>query len=314
VHRVDTEDGASVVLHRHPHDGPPVLVVHGISTHHGFWDLTPERSLARALTAAGFDAWLLDLRGHGLAETDANGRPQKVGWTVDDYGRYDLPAAIAHVRAQTGAETVGYVGHSMGGMVAAVYQAMHGDDALNALVVVGSPMDFAGADPLLELARVGMGFGGVVPRVPSELAGRVAAQLPRLVTIDSILYQPDNVDEATRLALYTRGASPLTRGELKQFGQAVDQGRFASMDGEIDYLEALERLRVPLLVIAGRADHIAPVDRVRPYYEAAGSAEKRFVVAGRAEGFSHDYGHCDLGMGNTAPTETFPLVIDWLKR
>ncbi|RME21832.1 MAG: alpha/beta hydrolase, partial [Deltaproteobacteria bacterium] len=142
-------------LRRYPAAGPPVLLVHGISSNHRTWDLGPQRSLARALQARGYDAWLLDLRGHGLAERDPAGRRQRNGWTMDDYGRYDLPAAIDHVRSVSGFDRVGYVGHSMGGMVAAIYNALVGDDALAALVVVGSPVDFADPDPLVTLASRG---------------------------------------------------------------------------------------------------------------------------------------------------------------
>ena len=60
---VPTEDGAAVHLHRHAADGPPVLLVHGISSNSNFMDLGPDRSLALHLQALGFDAWSLDLRG-----------------------------------------------------------------------------------------------------------------------------------------------------------------------------------------------------------------------------------------------------------
>ena len=61
---VETEDGAEAWLHRHPAEGPPVVVVHGLSSNHWCWDLDPERSLATTLGERGFDTWFLDLRGH----------------------------------------------------------------------------------------------------------------------------------------------------------------------------------------------------------------------------------------------------------
>ena len=110
--RLHTSDGAPIQLHRHPGDGQPVLVVHGISSNHRCWDLSPERSLAVALAEAGYDAWLLDLRGHGDAIVP---EARTHGWTVDDYGGRDMHRAITHIQGQTGAERVAIVGHSMGG-------------------------------------------------------------------------------------------------------------------------------------------------------------------------------------------------------
>ena len=129
---MQTEDGATIALHHHPGDGPPVLIVHGISSNHRCWDLSPERSVATALVAAGFDPWLLDLRGHGDALTDAQGRRQWGGWTMDDYGQHDVPAAVAYVLAQTGEDKIGYVGHSLGGMIGAVVDEAQHHPALEA--------------------------------------------------------------------------------------------------------------------------------------------------------------------------------------
>ena len=103
-HDVLTADGAALALHRHPADGPPVLIVHGISSNHHSWDLSADRSLGVWLAAEGYDAWLLDLRGHGDSTRDARGHAQRSGWSVDDYGQQDIPAAVAHVLQVTGAE------------------------------------------------------------------------------------------------------------------------------------------------------------------------------------------------------------------
>lgn len=314
-HTVATADGAAVHLVRYPAAGPPVVMVHGISSNHRTWDLDPEHSLARALQARGYDAWLLDLRGHGLATHDAQGRRQRAGWTMDDYGRYDLPAAIDHVRAATGHDRVGYVGHSMGGMVAAIYNALHGDDALAALVVVGSPVDFGHPEPLLGLAAgsspVATTFS---PTLATPVMARAAALAPRLpLLVDPLLFASDNVDEDTRKRMYRSIVSPMSRGELQQLRGMMAGGGFTSADGTVDYAQALAGLRTPLLVIAGRGDHIAPVDRVTPWIELSGSTEESLFIASRANGLSHDYGHLDLAMGEAAPREIHPRIVEWMQ-
>lgn len=316
-HLVKTEDGATIALHRHPGEGPPVLVVHGISSNHRCWDLSPERSVATALVAAGFDPWLLDLRGHGDALTDAEGRRQWGGWTMDDYGLRDVPAAVDYVLERTGAARVGYVGHSLGGMIGAVYasSAPGAQDKLYALIAVGSPLDFSDPDPLvsgaLGLARWSL------PVVPTDQLAKVQAAMggratPINAMVDAALL--NDVSPELRPMMYRAITSPMTGGELRQLGAAAQEGGFVDAQGLVDYRGPLAKVTVPTLVIAGRADQIAPVDRVMAFYTAVGAPERRLVIAGRATGFAVDYGHLDLTLGDHAATEIFPLIAEWLRR
>jgi pimeloyl-ACP methyl ester carboxylesterase len=316
-HTVNTDDGAAIVLNRRQADGPPVIIVHGISSNHHCWDLTPERSLAVYLQEQGFDAWLLDLRCHGDATLDATGKRQWAGWSIDHYGRHDVPAAVDYVLQKTGSERVGYVGHSLGGMVGAIYAGTHpgANDKLSALIAVGSPMDFSDPDPVVWSALTTAGFTWI-PVIPSDLGGKVAALLDgeTHTAVDrwaqDLLFtdiQQDLIGE-----MYSRVASPLTRGELKQLSLVTREGVFVDAEGEVDYVEALTNVQVPTLVISGRGDQIAPVDRVYAYYASTGAEQKRFVVAGKAQGFAADYGHLDLPLGDHAREEIYPLIRDWL--
>lgn len=310
---VPTADGASVQLHRHPAQGPPVLLVHGLGSRAAYWDLMPDRSLASFLRTQGFDVWLLDLRGHGGHQRTASGRHLSVGWTLDDYGRFDLDAAINHIRDTTGHETVSAVGHSLGGMALAVYQAWHGDSALASVVVLGSPMDFHHPDPLVGLARSSLAVGKALPAFPTPAAGRLFQHGRLPFHAEALLFNPDNLDRETQRAVFVQGTGPVSRGEMRHLLQTLRTGRFESMDGSRAYLAHLETLSVPLLVVAGRRDVVAPPDRVRPFFDAAGSPDKRWVLAGRDDGFLSDYGHLDLTLGTHAPAEIYPLVAAWLR-
>ncbi len=316
-HTVATSDGAELVLHRHGvQGGVPVVIVHGISSNHHCWDLAEGRSLGAFLAAQGIDAWLLDLRGHGDSQKKVGGGRLWSGWTVDDYGRQDLPAAIDYVRTATSRARVGLVGHSLGGMVAAIYASSHpgGDDSLLALVAVASPMDFSDPDPLLTTslwaARL---YGPFLPVIPSPLAARIQGALPgRLTPVDDLLF--NDLSEPMRGLMYQRVVSPLVGGELRQFGQILRTGSFTASDGGVDYPGILDRIKTPTLVIAGRADRVAPPDRVLAYFKGVGAEEKRFVIAGRAFGFAADYGHLDLTLGDHAEKEIFPLIAQWVNR
>jgi pimeloyl-ACP methyl ester carboxylesterase len=201
----------------------------------------------------------------------------------------------------------------MGGHVAAAYVATHGDSALSALVVVGSPIDFEDLEPRFRLSRAGALFGSALPALPSPWAARMAASLQALpFGMDQLFYAEGSISPETRAAMYRTVVSPLSRGELTHYRRVLRAGHLISSDGSIDYREVLGSMEVPLLVIAGAGDMVAPPDRVRAYFEHAGSTDKTFLLAGRQTGFSFDYGHLDLTLGDHAPDEIHRPIGEWL--
>jgi pimeloyl-ACP methyl ester carboxylesterase len=113
--------------------------------------------------------------------------------------------------------------------------------------------------------------------------------------------------------MYKAVVSPLFAGELSQLMSVTQQGVFSDETGHEHYWKTLEKVRIPTRVIAGRGDRVAPPDRVYGFYSGLKNAERDFVIAGEATGFSVDYGHLDLPLGDHAQKEIFPLVVEWLR-
>lgn len=311
---VATTDGAEIALHRHSHEGPPVLVVHGISSNHRFWDLTEDHSLAEALTAAHFDPWLLDLRGHGDALHTKAGDRQHHGWTIDDYGQHDVAAAIEHIQSATGHDRVAIVGHSMGGMVAAVYAAIHGDDAIAGLVMVGAPIVFPEGDARAWLGKALSGIGGIPPSVATPAVARFMAGWHPSLPLhgEAILFNASNMAESMQHLMLTSVVSPTTRGEVRQLNRMMNAGHLVSADGSVNYTAAMTRVDVPLLVIGGGQDRIVPRDAIEPWATATGASDVTVTIASTANGFVADYGHLDLVLGQAAPREILHPIVQWL--
>ncbi len=308
---VPTRDGAVVALHRHAvPGGPPVLLVHGISSNGRFWDLDPELSLAAWLQARGWDAWVLDLRGHGHA-AEAAPTPLSYDWTVDTYGREDAPAAVDFVRRATGFSRVAWVGHSMGGMVGAVYLASGGDRALSAFVPVASPAAFRKDDPLMGVGRVALAAGAMLPRVDSAGAARLSLALGDPTGLRGRLYNAENVPDAWLSRVMGRIVSPLGRMEMRHFARMIDAERFQSYAGDVDWGARLRDVHVPTLAFSGGADHVVPPARAAAWTTLLGGPVE-LVVADRAHGVQADYGHLDFGVGVRAPTEIWPHIARFL--
>ena len=310
--RLHTADGATIALHHHPAAGPPVLLVHGISSNHHYFDLDSSHDLADWLAARGHDVWMLDLRGHGDALYGDRGR-QFTGWTLDDYGEYDVDTAVRSIQTMTGAARVDYIGHSMGGMVGAIYAVRHGEGSLGAMVVLGSPASFSLKDPLFGLAQLGMAAGGSsLLWVETPAFAGVAADLKGAVPLhlQEKLYNPANYSPATVDAMLRQIASPLARTEMAHFGRMIRDERFESWDRSSDYRAELSRVDLPLLAIGSNHDEIVPAARVQAYADAM-AGERRFFLASDGN-VSNPYGHLDYALADAAPTEIFPMIEAWL--
>lgn len=102
-------DGAGLCLH-HTSGGSrgPVLMSPGTAmTALTYCADTVPQNIVEFLVAQGFDIWLFDWRTSPLL--DAHKRP----YSFDDVARYDWPAAIAQVKARTGAEQVSVLAHCL---------------------------------------------------------------------------------------------------------------------------------------------------------------------------------------------------------
>ena len=98
----------------------------------------------------------------------------------------------------------------------------------------------------------------------------------------------------------------MSRQEMQQFGRMLTRERFESADGKVDWTEAFHETSVPVLAIAGSADLAGQPEFVRPWAEGHGG-EAHYVEL-------PDYGHLDLGLGEDAERDVFPLIGDWLQR
>ena len=112
VHDVTTSDGTGVRLtHYAMGDKGPIVLAPGYGNAARAFALdTVEHSFTEYLGENGYDVWLFDYR----ASPDLPSSYTQ--FTVDDIAMRDWPAAIGHVRKETGADSVQALGHCVGGL------------------------------------------------------------------------------------------------------------------------------------------------------------------------------------------------------
>jgi polyhydroxyalkanoate synthase subunit PhaC len=285
----------------------PVLLVHGFGQNRYTWHL-PARSFSNYLARAGFDVFNLDLRGHGRSRHFGAARCRG----VEDYVREDVPAAVEEVQALSGGRPVWLVGHSLGGLVA-YGSAPTLTGAIAGIASIGSPYHFTRGS--LTLGAVSLFFRGLamtsLPNAPLPLAPVGMAMRFMRRFAESPLYplpvrgwhagscEPHVLEQYLRLAFDRAAVSEM----VDMFGWAAKR-RFG--DRESDYGERFEKTNLPLLVVAGANDDLAPPASVRPGFTLSRSTDKTYREV--------PLGHIDLIVGRDAPLMTWSLVSQWIQK
>ncbi len=289
----------------------PVVLCHGIANNFSFLEFLPPQNVAQFLTNLGFDTYSVGHRG------DAHSVPPD--WLndadFDDIVRADIPAILEAVYAHSKKERVLWVGHSLGGLLGLASAAV--SPKIVGICTIGSPVFFKLQNAYGWLLKVGQWLSPA-GLFPTDFMARVLAPFAARINIGekviSVSANLKNIDAASQRALLANGTAPLWRGVLWQLEDWVRSNTFRSRDGKIDYRAQLAALQVPILVVAGSVDGLAPLTVSREYFELLTTHDKQFAPFGKAFGQVEDYGHGDLVIGRLAHTEVYPVIGDWLVR
>ncbi len=290
-----------------------VLLIHGFGQNRYAFHL-PSRSMANHLARAGFDVFNVDLRGRGRSGHLGAERPS----AVLDFIREDVPTALDVIARLTGDRPVYLVGHSLGGVVAYAV-AVDQRPRVAGIVSLGSPYHFARGSRWL--GGLGAAFLAIdrrfpVPNiaVPTRSFGSLVRATRRFV--ESPLYplpirgfrrgslEPHVLNEHMALAMDFGSVSTLRA----MFTWAAELGASdpASVERLHGYARPFEALDIPLLVVAGSHDDLAPPASVKPVFTLSSSNDKEYREL--------PFGHIDILVGRDAPLFIWPLIETWIKR
>lgn len=321
IHHVRTADGWRIALRRYrPRgDGPrfvePVILCHGLGANHYNLDWDPPYGVAQALAERGRDCWVIGLRGHHGSDRPRLSNDLRWGFSFDDYLHHDVPAAIEHVLRATGAQRAQWVGHSMGGILAYALGGTEWEKRLGGgIVAVGSPATFAHQRYLVWLVRLGLLLAGR-SRVRKRWISWTVAPWSGFFDppLSELVIAPKSMEGPVIRRLQAHAFEDISAGVMRQFGDWVLNDSLRSADRTKDYRESMRRLQVPVLLVGGSRDKMAPEACVRAAAEAIPSQDKTLLLVGRDHGSRVDYGHGDLLLGVEAPREIYPAIDRWLR-
>jgi len=219
-----------------------VAVVHGYGEHAGRYF-----QLGGEFAARGFHMCAYDLRGHGRS-AGRRGHVTRFKEYLDDTASF-----LDRVRSEAAGLPLFLLGHSMGGLIAAVFAEQRRPNDLAGLVL---------SAPFLRLAEP-------VPRyklVLAHIASTVAPSMDVGNTLDAAGLSHD--DEV--VAAYRTDPLNHTAATARWATEVLSAQRSA--------LAHAGRISQRLLVMAGADDPVAHPDAARELYAAAGSRDKRLLI------------------------------------
>ena len=322
-----TEDGWDLaIVHFAPADygatprpgALPVLMCHGLTSTSITFHIGGDQGLAPYLAQRGYDVWAVNLRGEREGSRPRRGTSREPGWTFQDHLEKDIPALLDAVLKETGAPQVIWVGHSMGGILLYATLIRHGDGKIHAGVTLGSPITFRHPDDfaqtLIAMNRLIRGR----KTLPAQWLGRSLAREkldgPLADRIVRWVANPANFPPAIRRKYLYNSLPDLSAALLTQFSFALAADTMMDERTGQDFRTRMGEIRVPMLVLAGGMDYLAPPYATLAAYDSIGSADKTYRVFSRANGYAFDYGHGDLCLGTATEREVYPVVEEWIAR
>jgi polyhydroxyalkanoate synthase len=262
-----------------PPFGPPVLLVPPLAAPVLCFDLRRGCSLAEHLVGGGRNTYLVDYGNVAFSD-----RRLGIEHWIDEV----IPRAIRKVSEDSGGQGVRLVSWSLGGIFSLLVSADQPDLPIESIAAVGSPVDFA-AIPIVAPFRPLVDLTGghlltplyrAVGGAPSYLVSRAfrATGINKEITKPiAVLKNLDDRDYLAQLEAVDHFMDNMIAYPGRTFGQLYHR-LFRTNDlaeGTVDLggrVIALADVKVPVLVVAGENDTIAPrpsVERVVALLENA---------------------------------------------
>lgn len=342
-YNVKTKDGWNLSVNRYTLKNgsskkkAAVILCHGFNINNRFWDIDERCSIARYLAGNDYDVWAPSLRGSGLSSkpilSDLKGMIRfeipaiprmlmkapaditKLNWTIDDHINKDIPVIIDLVRKESGFDKIYWIGHSMGSII--VFGYLEAEDhnnvagfiSLSSMMIISKPVN-----PQLERAA----NERQLLTASLLLNAVVAAQLRNYtlgnikIPMEELLMNKDNVETDVIYRFFRVAIDDTSPGIMAQFANSLKAGKMISSDGKINYTDSMNLVKVPILIAGGSRDDFVAEEGMRGTYDAISSGDKSIVVFSKSNGYSADYGHCDLILGRNSEKEVYPVILNWL--
>lgn len=288
-----------------PAGGAPLLIVYALVNRPYMMDLQEDRSLIRGLLAEGLDVYLIDWGYPDGADRFT---------TLADYIDGHIAACVEQILGIHRLDALNILGVCQGGVFSLCFSALYPELVRNLITMV-TPVDFhTPADLLSKWARkidvaAWVGVGNVSGDILNELflslmpfrlrhqkyvelarGSADRARLENFMRVEQWIFDsPDQAGAAFReFILWFYQENRLAGNRLEIAGRKVD----------------LHALRLPMLNLIGRKDHLVP--------PAASAALQRLAGSDDFTSLEFDLGHIGMYISARAQREVPAAIAHWL--
>jgi polyhydroxyalkanoate synthase len=265
----------------------PVLLIPPLGAPDFAYDLRRGCSLVEHLLTTGRDVWLVD-----YGSVSFSNRGLGIEFWVDNV----VPTVTREVSKHRGDAEVELVGWCMGGLFSLLALAAHNDLPVRSIAAIASPFDISAVPLIAPLRPLAQITGGRIVSSLYQALGSIPAPVVKwafqLSTVDKYLTKPLTVLSQldNREVLEQIEAVDYLMGHMhgypgRSFGQIyhlmlrsndLSDGGLALAGRRVE----LAAVRVPVLLVAGEQDVLAPVEAVRKGASVlSGSPGVRWEVA-----------------------------------
>jgi len=314
---IELGDGSVMEVERNQHPVPLVLVPPLGVTANTF-DLMPNKSLARFMAAKGFRTYMIDWGKPGRDHTELS---------MVDYSGPLMAEALDAVRAHSGSKDVSLMGWCMGGLISVIHMGLHGTDGIRNLVTAASPVDVRSSravlglgdaldapahliERLIEFIGLAEKPGAMaVPPWMTALSFKLTAPVSSITTYWDLLMglgDREFVVNHSTTSDYLNNMYMYPGGVVRDVVvQVAGHNKLASGKIELgDQVADMARIDTPMLVFAGKTDHLVEVPVARALIDVVSSDDKQFRVA--------QGGHMGVILGRKALGDLWEPAANWL--
>jgi polyhydroxyalkanoate synthase subunit PhaC len=306
-------DGTTVCSHSNvPEDGGrgTVVLLHGFAQNHLTWHGRTS-SLWQHLADRGWRCESVELRGHGESRRRGSTQPLSLA----DHLGTDLPAVLDGLRKSGAPRPMVAVGHSLGGLLLS-WTAAQSPGAFDGLCAISTPgsMKFARLfHPVRHLPSVmrSLPGGSRLRSVPFCLdhLGRATALgvrlgVERFMPKSPRAWEPGSMEPELVRERLTAGFDRTSLGVVAELADWTNTGCLAVPGTTTNLVGDFSTLSCPALLVSSDRDGIVPQWLgLRPEHFPAARVEEH-----RVSGF----GHCDIILGQEAPSAVWSRLLSWL--
>jgi polyhydroxyalkanoate synthase len=287
---------------------PPILIVHSLVSKSYILDLLPNNSMVSFLRDEGFDVFLLD-----WVPAD----PSDAENTLETYVEGYIPAAIAAVLEESGAEEVTLIGYCFAGVLTLLLAGGQPEVPIRNLVTFTTPCDYTEMGFMSKMFLAGrldpddvIDDTGLVPATMMDEGFQSLKPTDQVVQQVNLFQNLWNDAWVEGFLAMNRWARDQVAFPGAAFRQTVDvlirQNALAS--GVIPFGRGEVRLadiRAPFLNVFCEHDTIVPAASSEPLTELVGSED--------ATELRLNSGHVGLVAGRSAAKVARPQIAEWIR-